>query len=1286
MNRTARLILTGMLAVPALADGPHIPPGQEAAIVKEHLAAPEHYDIFHGKKDRLYLTGVWKLRWEWNFLTKAWIEQNMKSGKIGRAQGIALNDGVTPPYQEIAPRAEHLALEADVADWWDVLVPHKWNETMPYEENNTRTICDYPLYRKNNYAFGGVGFYRRTFAVPAEKAGKRAILHFDCVETQCAVWVNGRQMGEHRNFREQGSGRVTGVFLDGFDLEITDAIKPGQPNVVTVRVYDTGLPFVWHYADPGGITGLVWIEFLPRQFFAETLITAPFGVGRIQVECLPAPAAGRPFPDEVRVRIAPWQSADYTFPGADKRTYEGTARLSPPDEEGRRRFELATPGIQAWDVVEPNLYELRILDTAGATMAIERFGVRTFAVKGDRFVLNGKPVYLFGHCSGYFCMAERVSAGKDALNWNNEARHWLRMQRAANFTSQRIHTGPVHRNAYYFCDEVGLMVRDEWTPSALKAIPKEEESVIYLGDHDVSASFTADQTAFVPAVRAKLKQWVRSHYNSPSVITWSGGNEMSAGDAKVRLYVTLLYEFLHKHDGQQRPVTSNSGLFWFRGDPELLRTPLPVDYLDYHSYQEIFHRWIGAARDYRESYDKLMAIYGGKPYPVVNGEWLAHGGKTRGLCKITPDIFDARGEPSLDGYLQLLADLKARRKPYNYPRTAWEYLGRIAAGGIRIAASYQADADARARYHHQLLEVFRRDCPRQVGYSAFAMEPDMWEKVDPERKRVRYEYGSPEFEAFRMAQQPLIAIPDFWARHVLAEDGLEFKAHVINWSREAYRDGRLAVRIARNGGAPIAEQTVGLDPLAIGDRRVVPLSLAIAGSAQPGAYEVTLDLLANGRVASRNVHPVLVRRRAEFPALRTAKRAALYEVPDGPDTVAGLAAAAGLPLKRLDALRDLAGLDVLLLGRDSLDAEVSRAARGLRAFVERGGTLLVFEQKTAAQLPWAPVLRYERCGNVPNADPIVTRHPVFRGLAPPDFEDWGAEHTVYNTLIHPTGKNLLAGGANSHTGFWEFCPESEFGMTVAEFRLGKGRCLLSQLKVTECYRQDSAALAFGYNLLDDALTDASRAAAVPPLAGDDGRVSDQPILSREDLNFVWLGKQANREIADPDSQGWMGLREGLDDLPRGYRLFGGVFFRILKPDKKLRHTALVLGRTPKQPQTFPAAITGIWVGQPLKKLFFLHTAAWVSAEEDDELCRYVVHYQDKSKAEFPIRNRKEIADWYLPKDLENARVPWRSAKGKGVYLTAWDNPHPAKKIDAIDVKGSDKGFVGIVGISGLKGE
>ena len=75
------------------ADGRNVPAGQEQAVVTAHLAAPEHYDIFHGKRDRQYLTGLWKLKWEWNYLTSAWIKENMRKPVVGFVAGLTAPKG-----------------------------------------------------------------------------------------------------------------------------------------------------------------------------------------------------------------------------------------------------------------------------------------------------------------------------------------------------------------------------------------------------------------------------------------------------------------------------------------------------------------------------------------------------------------------------------------------------------------------------------------------------------------------------------------------------------------------------------------------------------------------------------------------------------------------------------------------------------------------------------------------------------------------------------------------------------------------------------------------------------------------------------------------------------------------------------------------------------------------------------------------------------------------------------------------------------------------------------------
>ena len=56
-------------------------------------------------------------------------------------------------------------------------------------------------------------WYRRTFEVPRKWQGRRLLLHFGAVDFEATVWVNGKQVGQHRGG------------YDAFSFDITDALK-----------------------------------------------------------------------------------------------------------------------------------------------------------------------------------------------------------------------------------------------------------------------------------------------------------------------------------------------------------------------------------------------------------------------------------------------------------------------------------------------------------------------------------------------------------------------------------------------------------------------------------------------------------------------------------------------------------------------------------------------------------------------------------------------------------------------------------------------------------------------------------------------------------------------------------------------------------------------------------------------------------------------------------------------------------------------------------------------------
>src|SRR5690606_31475753 len=88
-------------------------------------------------------------------------------------------------------------------------------------------------------------FYRRTFTVPNSWLRDRVILHFDAVDWEATVYVNGQQVGTHR-----------GGF-DRFSIDVTDALKPKGAQELVVAVYDPtdkgGQPVGKQRLNPGGI-------------------------------------------------------------------------------------------------------------------------------------------------------------------------------------------------------------------------------------------------------------------------------------------------------------------------------------------------------------------------------------------------------------------------------------------------------------------------------------------------------------------------------------------------------------------------------------------------------------------------------------------------------------------------------------------------------------------------------------------------------------------------------------------------------------------------------------------------------------------------------------------------------------------------------------------------------------------------------------------------------------------------------------------------------------------------
>jgi hypothetical protein len=120
----------------------------------------------------------------------------------------------------------------EAVGWWD---PDRTGGNWQTIRTSSRTWSDQGL----RY-YKGLAWYRQTVDLPAEAEGKRVFLWFGAIDEMAKVWLNGRQIGI--------SPRV--VFKP-FELDATEAVRPGKPNTVVVCVSNETL----NELGTGGIMG-----------------------------------------------------------------------------------------------------------------------------------------------------------------------------------------------------------------------------------------------------------------------------------------------------------------------------------------------------------------------------------------------------------------------------------------------------------------------------------------------------------------------------------------------------------------------------------------------------------------------------------------------------------------------------------------------------------------------------------------------------------------------------------------------------------------------------------------------------------------------------------------------------------------------------------------------------------------------------------------------------------------------------------------------------------------------
>jgi beta-galactosidase len=394
------------------------------------------------------------------------------------------------------------------ASWRTVNLPHDWAVELPFDPGADAGHGFKPI--GPGFAANNVAWYRRTFELPKEDAGKRLWLEFDGVFRNCEVFVNGWFVGHH----ESG--------YSSFRYDITDVTNPGGKNVVAVKV-DASQFEGWFY-EGAGIYRHAWlvktapVAIAPDGVFVYSRFKNNLPAARAEIRVQTRLLNSQTNAARTRIIcnvIAPDGKSVAKF--EETETVQGASH-----KDVKLDAKITAPVL--WSPESPKLYTL-ITTVESDGKIVDRqetsFGIRTIAFDADRgFLLNGKPYELKGMCNHQDHAGVGVAL-PDVLQYFRVAK-----LKEMGCNAYRTAHGPPTPELLDACDRLGLLVMDE------------------------SRRLGSDE--------ANLRRWeeqIRRDRNHPSVAIWSLGNEERVQTSAAGGRVAAEMQQLAKQLDPTRPVT-----------------------------------------------------------------------------------------------------------------------------------------------------------------------------------------------------------------------------------------------------------------------------------------------------------------------------------------------------------------------------------------------------------------------------------------------------------------------------------------------------------------------------------------------------------------------------------------------------------------------------------------------------------------------------------------------------------------------------------------------------------
>lgn len=380
----------------------------------------------------------------------------------------------------------------DVTKMDDITVPGNWQLQGYGKMHYSDLWYNFPINPPYVPTENPTGIYKCTFFVEESYRDKKIIIRFCGVDSAYHLWINGKEVGYSKVARNES------------EFDITDLIRVGEENDVTVRVYQ------WSDGTYLEDQDMWWESGIFRD--VELIGVPKDGINDYKVIAdLDDEYKNGIFKVEAFLRTTKEVNVTFELVDAGENTVFTKTVVA---KEGKACIDEVIADVNHWTAETPYLYKLFMtVEDDGQIIEVipQNVGFRNIRLNGETFLVNGVAIKFKGvNRHDYSPQNGRVVS-------REEIEKDIILMKQFNINAIRTSHYPNSYYLYDLCDEYGMYLIAE--------TDLECHGFELTGDY----KWITDDPSWELAYVSRMTRMIERDKNHPAIIFWSLGNESAFG-------------------------------------------------------------------------------------------------------------------------------------------------------------------------------------------------------------------------------------------------------------------------------------------------------------------------------------------------------------------------------------------------------------------------------------------------------------------------------------------------------------------------------------------------------------------------------------------------------------------------------------------------------------------------------------------------------------------------------------------------------------------------------------